>query len=99
MADFLQSNGLRLPGSSVHGILQARILERIAFLLQRIFLTQGSNLGLVMSLALVGRFFTASATWEVKADALTTIAMLIEVFLFINFSFQKAFGLSFTKIS
>ena len=32
------------PGSSVHGILQARILERVViFLLQGIFLTQGSN--------------------------------------------------------
>ena len=32
------------PGSSVHGILQARTLEWVAhFLLQGIFLTQGSN--------------------------------------------------------
>ena len=36
------------PGSSVHGILQARVLEWVAnFLLQRIFLTQGSNLHLL----------------------------------------------------
>ena len=36
------------PGSSVHGIFQARILEWIAiFLLQRIFLIQGSNLHLL----------------------------------------------------
>ena len=35
-----------LPGSSLHGILQARVLERAAiFLLQGIFLTQGSNPG------------------------------------------------------
>ena len=34
-------------GSSVHGILQARILEWVAVLFSRgIFLTQGSNLGL-----------------------------------------------------
>ena len=34
-------------GSSVHGITQAKILEWVAyFLLQGIFLTQGSNLGL-----------------------------------------------------
>ena len=33
-----------LPGSSVHGILQARILGWVAiFLLQGIFLTQGLN--------------------------------------------------------
>ena len=36
------------PGSSVQGILQARILEWVAIpFLQRIFLTQGSNLGLL----------------------------------------------------
>jgi len=33
-----------LPGSSVHGILQARILEWVAMAsLQQIFQTQGSN--------------------------------------------------------
>ena len=40
-----------LPGSSIHGIFQARVLEwgAIAFsaLLQGMFLTQGSNLGLL----------------------------------------------------
>ena len=37
-----------LPGSSVHGILQAKILEvGCHALLQGIFLTQGSNLGLL----------------------------------------------------
>ena len=36
------------PGSSVHGILQARILEWVAIsLLQGIFPTQESNLGLL----------------------------------------------------
>ena len=34
------------PGSSVHGVLQASILECIHFLLQGIFPTQGSNPGL-----------------------------------------------------
>ena len=39
-----------LPGSSLHGILQARVLEWVAiFLLQGIFLTQGSNPGLPSS--------------------------------------------------
>ena len=37
-----------LPGSSVHGILHSRILEWIAISFSRgIFLTQGSNLGLL----------------------------------------------------
>ena len=35
------------PGSSIHGILQARILENSHSLLQGIFLTQGSNLSLL----------------------------------------------------
>ena len=37
----------KLPGSSVHGILQARILEWVAIPLQGIFLTQGLNLSLL----------------------------------------------------
>ena len=40
----------RLSGSSFHGILQARVLDWVAiFLLQGIFPTQGSNLGLLHS--------------------------------------------------
>ena len=39
--------GCSPPGSSVHGILQARILEWVATVLQGIFLTQGSNPGLL----------------------------------------------------
>ena len=35
------------PGSSVRGILQARVLEWCHFLLQRIFPTKESNLGLL----------------------------------------------------
>ena len=52
------------PGSSVHGILQARILEwGCHALLQRIFPTQRRNPHL-MSSALASRFFTTSVTWE-----------------------------------
>ena len=36
-----------LPDSSVHGILQARILEWVAMQLQGIFPTQGLNLHLL----------------------------------------------------
>ena len=44
-----------MPGSAVHGILQARILEWGShFLLQGILLTQESNLSFLHS----GRFFT-----------------------------------------
>ena len=54
-----------LPGSSVHGILQARILEWVTLPSSRGNL---SDLEIeptsLMSPAMAGRFFTASATWE-----------------------------------
>ena len=47
------------------GILQAKILEWVAMPSSKgIFPTQGSNPCLLLSPALAGRFFTASATWE-----------------------------------
>ena len=62
------------PGSSVHGILQARILEWVAMpcskgswrYLQGIFLTQELNFHLFSS-CIAGKFFTTSATWEAPA--------------------------------
>ena len=55
-----------LPGSSIRGILQARILEwGCHALLQGIFPTQVSNLCLT-SPALAGRFFTTSTIWEAQ---------------------------------
>ena len=58
----------RLPGSSVHGILQARILEWVdPVLLQWIFLIQGLNPRFLHLSALAGVFFTTSTTWEAPA--------------------------------
>ena len=55
------------PGSSVCGIFQATILVvDWHFLLQGVFLTQGSNLHLLESPALASGFFTTSATWDVE---------------------------------
>ena len=49
VSDFCDPMGCSLPGSSVHGILRARILEWVAIsLLQGIFPTQGSNPGLLV---------------------------------------------------
>ena len=48
------------PGSSVHEIFQARISNTLAgchFLLQWVFLTQGSNPHFLVSPALAGQFF------------------------------------------
>ena len=59
MSDSVQFS---LPCSLVHGLSQARILEWIAMPSSRgNFLTQGLNLHLI-SPALAGMFFTASAT-------------------------------------
>ena len=47
MSTSLRPHGLSLPVSSVHGSLQVRTLEWVAFSFSRgIFLTQGSNVGL-----------------------------------------------------
>ena len=56
-----------LPDFSVHGILQAKILEWAAiFSSSRALPDPGIQLLSLMSLALAGRFFTTSATWEAK---------------------------------
>ena len=47
MSDSLQPMDCRPPGSSVHGISQARILEWVAIAYFRIFVTQGLNLHLL----------------------------------------------------
>ena len=56
------------PGSSVYRILQARTCIGCHFLLQRIFLTQGSSLHLLHLLALAGRFFTTEPPGKVDND-------------------------------
>ena len=54
------------PGSSVHGILQARILERVTMP------SSGDppDLGIasLVSPALAGEFFTTSATWKTPEE-------------------------------
>ena len=52
------------PSSSVHGILQARILEWVAMSSSRDLPDPGTEPSSPLSLALVGGFFTPSATWE-----------------------------------
>ena len=53
-----------LPGSSVYGIFQARILEWAAMHSQGDLPNSGMEPGSLLSPALAGRFFTTSATWE-----------------------------------
>ena len=54
------------PGSSIHGILQARILEWVACPPPGDLPDPGIKPASLMSPALAGGFFTTSATWEFK---------------------------------
>ena len=53
-----------LPDSSVHGILQVRILEWVECPLPGDLSESGIKLASLMSPALKGSFFTITATWE-----------------------------------
>ena len=62
--------GCSLPGSSVHGILQGKILEWVAVPFSGGLPDPGMEPVSLMSPALAGRFFTTSATWEAqKSDS------------------------------
>ena len=52
------------PGSSVQGIVQARILEWVAMPSSRGFSDPGIKPGSPTSPALAGGFFTTNTTWE-----------------------------------
>ena len=52
------------PGSSVHGILQTRMLEWVASPFSRGSSRPKAGTAPLMSLALAGGFFTTGATWE-----------------------------------
>ena len=56
--------GLKPPGSSVHGIHQARILEWVAMPSSRDLPNPGIESMSLMSPALTGEFFTTGTTWE-----------------------------------
>ena len=57
--------GCSLPGPSVRGILQARILEWVAMPSSWGSSRPGIEPMSLMSPALTSRFFTTSTTWEV----------------------------------
>ena len=54
------------PSSSVHGILQARILEWVAMPCSRGSSQLGDQTCVLLSPALAGRFFTTSTAWEAQ---------------------------------
>ena len=55
------------PGSSVHGILQARILEWLAMPSSRDFPDLGIEPESLTSLSLAGDFFITCAIWEAQS--------------------------------
>ena len=55
------------PGSSVHGILQARILEWVAMSSSRDLPDLGIEPASLASPTLAGEFFTTSAAWKAGA--------------------------------
>ena len=63
-----------LPGSSLHGIFQARTLEWIAMPFSRgsSWSTEQTSISYLTSLALAGGFFTTSATWETPGRRATS---------------------------
>ena len=65
-------------GSSVHGILQARILEWVAMASPGDLPNPGMEPASLMSPALAGRFFTIRATWEAPESPIQT-ANLVEL--------------------
>ena len=66
------------PGSSVHGILQARILEWVAMPAFRRSSQPRDQTHIFMSPALAGWFFTTTATWE--AHSLTYCLWLLSYY-------------------
>ena len=68
------------PGSSVHGILQARVLEWVAVPSPRGSPNPETELASLRSTALAGGFFTTSATWEAPADQNARVYFILKGF-------------------
>ena len=72
-----------LPGSSVHGILQARILERVAISFSRASSDPG------IKPALTGGFFTTDLPGKPLFGLLTRTFISMIIFLFVCFQEQQ----------
>ena len=73
-----------LPGSSVRGILQARILEWVACPPSGDLPDLGIKLKSLAFPALAGRFFTTNATWEGPLSPYTYYITIISINLYIT---------------
>ena len=63
------------PGSSVHRILQTRILEWVAMPSSRVSSQPRDQTRSLMSPALAGGFFTTSTTWEAHLTSYTYLSL------------------------
>ena len=70
------------PGSSVHGISQARILEWLPFPSPGGLPNRGIKSTSLMCPILAGGFFPTSATWEAQGKCINTINTAIPAFIF-----------------
>ena len=81
-----------LPGSSVHGILQARVLEWVAMPSSRDSNLPNSGIkpASLMSPAFAGGFFTTRTTWEAQELSIFYHIFLITYLCvpYINFHFE-----------
>ena len=79
MSNSLQHRDCSLPGSSVHGILLARIVEWVSMPSSK-----GSSNPCIKSTshALAGRFFTTSGTWEAHYFSQWVSRLSPEIFQF-----------------
>ena len=77
------------PGSSFHGILQAKILEWVAMPSSRRSSQPRNRIHLSMSPALAGRFFTTSASWEAWFKDYSIHQSLISIGLLTFFKNKK----------
>ena len=73
-----------LPGSSVHGILQARILEWVAMPSSRESSQPRDGTSISMPLASASRFFTTSAPWKAHSTSCSSVQLLSCVLLFVT---------------
>ena len=84
------------PGSSVHGILQARISSRLLCCPPESLPNPGIKPTSLMSPALAGRFFITSATWEalcLQWEETVTLSYQVGGSIKIYFSFPQTFYL------
>jgi hypothetical protein len=65
------------PGSSVHGVLQARIPEWVAMPSSRESSHPGVKPTSPMSPELTGGFFTTSTTWEASSENTLLLSFLL----------------------